>query len=145
MPRWDVCQFCCNLPAQVLDGSLERVAIAATLPDDLPGQSNCGASDAADASFISQHSQLAPPRLDHLLEPATSTAHWLQEQPLDVQLAQQQQQKNSKAARSPVNEVVCGAMMHAYEHAGQADKVLALHLLHLWISPFRLYREFCLY
>jgi len=115
-----------SIAEQVLDGSLERVAIAATLPDDLPGQSNCGASDAADASFISQHSQLAPPRLDHLLEPATSTAHWLQEQPLDVQLAQQQQQKNSKAARSPVNEVVCGAMMHAYEHAGQADKCLGM-------------------
>lgn len=36
---------------QVLDSPKQRQALADSLPDDLPGQSNCGAADAFSASF----------------------------------------------------------------------------------------------
>ncbi len=118
----------------MLDFPEERQALADSLPDDLPGQSNCGAADACFASFPE------PPPSSAAAAAATTagnTAQW-RRQPAagagrgaadggaaaapDVQ-RQQGGKPAGRQGRSPLNEVVVGAMMAAYEHAGQVDKV----------------------
>lgn len=114
--------------------------LAANLPDDLPGQSNCGAADAAEASFVSataSHSMLlSSPFASAALtvsspcfQPATQQQRSLRAHQQQRHLqgsddgSSQQHRCSGKAPRSPLNEVVCGTMMLALERGGQADKV----------------------
>ena len=115
----------------MLDAPAERRALADSLPDDLPGQSNCGAADACSASFPDPGSALAGPRFlpSGTASNIVAAAGALQSTARGSSnaAAEQQQQGGkgggSRSGRSPLNEVVVGAMMLAYERAGQVDKV----------------------
>lgn len=146
-----------SLAEEVLDcpdGHHEE-CIAADLPDDLPGQSNCGASDPAEASFVSPTAPEPLPVSSATSASAVLTANSPSFQPAarlhqrslighhqqqhhqqqqwqanhgcaDMNPLQQARSSGKGSYRSPLNEVVCGTMMLALERAGQADKCLAV-------------------
>eukprot|EP00891_Asterochloris_glomerata_P005237 jgi/Astpho2/5237/Aster-04812 len=129
-----------HMAEQVLDSPTGASALAASgpasirgLPDDLPGQSNASSPSTFSLFSVggaSTPSPVSPQPAAFATASPTSFESWqsstVARPAAGQQWSQAQARQTQRPLRGCMNEVVCGAMMMAYERSGQFDRVVQL-------------------